>query len=178
MEKKSEIIGLEEVEENESGIEEEAKKLEKEIGVRVELLLQVLAIDTTNKREFNLTKNKLKKAKVSFRVVSYPKYTGETEYKIYLIAKTIDKLKQDIAKTKKIFSEVEKEIWEKEHIKEVKRKIQAEGKYYITRKDLEKLKQKYGKEKETDKEFLEWWGRNCGTGYEAFELIYIDEDIK
>jgi len=48
-------------------------------------------------------------------------------------------------------------------------------KYYITRTTLNKMKAKYCMENESDREFLEWWRRNHGTGYEAFELIYIDE---
>jgi hypothetical protein len=49
-------------------------------------------------------------------------------------------------------------------------------KYYITRSTLNELKKKYNMENENDKEFLEWWRRNIGTGYEAFDLIYIDEE--
>jgi hypothetical protein len=48
-------------------------------------------------------------------------------------------------------------------------------KYYITRTHLNEMKKKFKMENESDKEFLEWWRRNRGTGYEAFELIYIDE---
>jgi hypothetical protein len=48
-------------------------------------------------------------------------------------------------------------------------------KYYITRTELNELKKKYNMENENDKEFLEWWRRTRGTGYEAFDLIYIDE---
>ena len=47
-------------------------------------------------------------------------------------------------------------------------------KYYITRKKLNEMKKKYGMENESDKEFLEWWRRNHGTGYE--EEIEIKEE--
>jgi predicted DNA-binding antitoxin AbrB/MazE fold protein len=54
-------------------------------------------------------------------------------------------------------------------------KLPEGKKYYITRSTLNFLKKKYNMENESDKEFLEWWRRNIGTGYEAFDLIYIDE---
>ena len=39
--------------------------------------------------------------------------------------------------------------------------------YTVTRKDLNKLKKEYGMEDESDYNFLQWWRRNHGTGYEA-----------
>jgi hypothetical protein len=54
-------------------------------------------------------------------------------------------------------------------------KLPEGKKYYITRTTLNLLKKKYNMENESDREFLEWWRRNRGTGYEAFDLIFIDE---
>lgn len=47
--------------------------------------------------------------------------------------------------------------------------------YRITRSELNAMKKLYDMENENDREFLEWWRRNHGTGYEAFELIDIVE---
>lgn len=47
--------------------------------------------------------------------------------------------------------------------------------YRITRSELNAMKKKYNSENDTDRDFLEWWRRNHGTGYEAFELIEIIE---
>lgn len=46
-------------------------------------------------------------------------------------------------------------------------------KYKISRSELDSMKKKYGMTDESDREFLEWWRRNHGTGYEAFHLIEI-----
>jgi len=46
-------------------------------------------------------------------------------------------------------------------------------KYKISRSELDSMKKKYGMTGESDREFLEWWRRNHGTGYEAFHLIEI-----
>ena len=48
-------------------------------------------------------------------------------------------------------------------------------KYQIKRSILNRMKAKFRMENTPDKEFLEWWRRNHGTGYEAFELIKIIE---
>ena len=38
--------------------------------------------------------------------------------------------------------------------------------YTIKRSYLDKLKRVYGAEGYTDEQFLQWWRRNYGTGYE------------
>ena len=48
--------------------------------------------------------------------------------------------------------------------------------YKIKRSRLEAMKKRFHMENESDRGFLEWWRRNHGTGYEAFELIQIIED--
>jgi hypothetical protein len=50
-----------------------------------------------------------------------------------------------------------------------------ERRYKIKRSELTAMKEKYGSKAESDREFLEWWRRNHGTGYEAFHLIDIIE---
>jgi len=37
------------------------------------------------------------------------------------------------------------------------------------------MKKRFEMENESDREVLEWWRRNHGSGYEAFELIEIVE---
>jgi hypothetical protein len=49
-------------------------------------------------------------------------------------------------------------------------------KYKVTRSALNTMKKKYDMEEESDRDFLEWWRRNHGTGYEAFHLIKIIEE--
>ena len=56
--------------------------------------------------------------------------------------------------------------------------IPSGKRFYITRETLEYLKRKYGMENASDREFLEWWRRNRGTGYEAYELIHIIEEME
>ncbi|MEM2832725.1 MAG: hypothetical protein QXT16_08780 [Candidatus Caldarchaeum sp.] len=54
--------------------------------------------------------------------------------------------------------------------------MEREGKrYYIKRSELNRMKKKYQMENESDHEFLAWWRRNRGTGYEDPKLVYIDE---
>jgi len=48
--------------------------------------------------------------------------------------------------------------------------------YKIKRSVLERLKKRYGLERETDREAIEWLRRNIWSGYEAFELVKIEED--
>ena len=50
-------------------------------------------------------------------------------------------------------------------------------KYKITRSELKKMKAEHGMSEDSDRDFLEWWRRNHGTGYEAFEKIEIIEDV-
>jgi len=47
--------------------------------------------------------------------------------------------------------------------------------YRITRSELNKMKKKYDSENQSDRDFLEWWRRNHGTGYESFDKIEIVE---
>ena len=39
--------------------------------------------------------------------------------------------------------------------------------YFIKRSDLNKMKKKFDMANISDYEFLQWWRRNHGTGYEA-----------
>lgn len=38
--------------------------------------------------------------------------------------------------------------------------------FYVMRKDLNKLKKKFKMDDISDYDFLQWWRRNHGTGYE------------
>jgi hypothetical protein len=48
-------------------------------------------------------------------------------------------------------------------------------KYRLKRSVLNAMKKEHGMETCSDRDFLEWWRRNFGTGYEAFENIEIIE---
>lgn len=38
--------------------------------------------------------------------------------------------------------------------------------YFITRAELSRMKRHYNMKETSDQEFLQWWRRNHGTGYE------------